>query len=128
MLVVQHNCRKAHAITIAALETGLALKAEIVCLQEPYIGVNSVTHGGYVILWPETGPKDKKRVMIAIQKDLLNRLIIEPKTDLINHPYALALDIWDIHHITRKKIRRTRLINIYDNIVNTGPENWLSTG
>jgi Endonuclease-reverse transcriptase len=35
---------------------------------------------------------------------------------------------WDIHHITRKKIRRTRLINVYDNIINIGPENWQNTG
>jgi hypothetical protein len=123
MLVVQHNCRKAHAIIIAALETGLALKAEIVCLQEPYIGINNITHGGYTILWPETGLKDKKRVLIIIRKDLQNNLIIELRTNLINHPYALALDIWDIHYIIRKKIRRTRLINVYDNIINIGPEN-----
>jgi hypothetical protein len=70
MLVVQHNCRKTHAIIIAVLETGLALKAEIVCLQEPYIGINNVAYGGYTILWPETGPRDKKRVLIAIRKDL----------------------------------------------------------
>jgi hypothetical protein len=70
MLVVQYNCRKAHAIIIAVLETGLALKAEIVCLQEPYIKINNVTHGDYTILWPETGPRNKKRVLIIIRKDL----------------------------------------------------------
>ena len=93
MLVIQHNCRKAYAITIAVLETGLALKAEIVCLQEPYIGVNNITHGGYIILWPEIGIREKKRVAIAIRKDLLNSLIIEPRTDLINYLYALALNV-----------------------------------
>jgi hypothetical protein len=70
MLVVQHNYRKTYAITIAALETGLALKAEIMCLQEPYIGINNITHGGYTILWPETEPKNKKKVLIIIRKDL----------------------------------------------------------
>jgi hypothetical protein len=58
--MVQHNYRKAHAIIIAVLETGLALKAEIVCLQKPYIEINNVTHGGYTILWPETEPRNKK--------------------------------------------------------------------
>ena len=91
--MVQHNYRKTHAIIIAALETGLALKTEIVCLQEPYIGINNITYGGYIILWPETGLRDKKRVLIIIRKDLQNNLIIEPRTDLINYPYALALDI-----------------------------------
>jgi hypothetical protein len=126
--VVQYNCRKTHAIIIAVLETELTLKTEIVCLQKPYIGINNIAHGGYTILWPETGPRDKKRVVITIRKDLQNSLIIEPRTDLINYLYALALDIWDIHHITRKKIRRTRLINMYNNIINIGPENWQNTG
>jgi hypothetical protein len=91
--VVQHNCRKTYAIIIAVLETGLALKTEIMCLQEPYIEINNITHGGYTILWPETESKDKKRVLIIIRKDLQNNLIIEPRTDLINYLYALALDI-----------------------------------
>jgi hypothetical protein len=124
MLMVQYNYRKTHAIIIAVLETGLALKKEIVCLQEPYIGINNIAHGGYTILWPETGPRNKKRVLIAIRKDLQNNLIIELRTDLINYLYALALDIWDIHYITRKKIRRTRLINVYNNIIKIRPENW----
>jgi hypothetical protein len=98
------------------------------CLQEPYIGINNITYGGYINLWPETEPRDKKRVLIIIRKDLQNNLIIELRTDLINYPYTLTLDIWDIYHIIRKKIRRTRLINVYNNIINIGPENWLNAG
>jgi hypothetical protein len=64
-----------------------------VCLQEPYIEINNIAHGGYTILWPETGLRDKKRVLITIRKDLQNNLIIEPRTHLINYPYALTLDI-----------------------------------
>jgi hypothetical protein len=63
------------------------------CLQKPYIEINNVTHGGFTILWPETEPRDKKRVLIIIRKDLQNNLIIELRTDLINHSYALILDI-----------------------------------
>jgi hypothetical protein len=43
------------------------------------------------------------------------QLIIETRTDLINYPYALVLDIWDIQPITKPKKRRIRLNNIYDN-------------
>jgi len=93
MLVIQHNCRKAHAITIAALETGLALNAAIVCLQEPYIGQNYISHPGYILYWPEKGDQKDKRVATAIKRDLIAKIIIEARTDLINHPYALALDI-----------------------------------
>ena len=43
------------------------------------------------------------------------QVIIEARTDLINHPYALVLDIWDIQPVTKTKKRQTRLINVYDN-------------
>jgi hypothetical protein len=52
MLVIQHNCRRAYAITIAALEAGLERQAGIICLQEPYIE-REFRHGGYLIYWPE---------------------------------------------------------------------------
>jgi hypothetical protein len=68
--MIQHNCRKTYAIIIAVLETGLALKTEIMCLQEPYIEINNITYGGYIILWPETELKNKKRVFIIIRKNL----------------------------------------------------------
>jgi hypothetical protein len=48
------------------------------------------------------------------------QLIIEARTDLINHPYALVLDIWDLQPNIKTKKRRTRLINIYDNRIGLG--------
>jgi hypothetical protein len=116
MLVVQHNCRKAYAITIAALETSLALNAAIICLQEPYIGSkNYISHSGYVLYWPEKRELKDKRVATAIRRDLTAKIIIEARTNLVNHPYALVLDIWDTHRKSKTKMRRTRLVNTYDN-------------
>jgi hypothetical protein len=121
MLVIQHNCRKAYAITIAALEAGLERNAAFICLQEPYIGRNqNISHPGYTLFWPEAGVLQDKRVTIAVRRDLMAQLIVEARTDLIDHPYALALDIWDLHRDTRAKKRRTRLINIYDNKIGLG--------
>jgi hypothetical protein len=40
---------------------------------------------------------------------------MEVRSDLVNHPYVLALDIWDLYSYSQKKARRTRLINYYDN-------------
>jgi hypothetical protein len=48
--MIQYNYRKTYVITIAALETELALKAEIICLQKPYIEINNIIYGGYIIL------------------------------------------------------------------------------
>jgi Endonuclease-reverse transcriptase len=115
MLVIQHNCRQLYPITIAAFETGLALNAAFICLQEPYIGVHSFSHPGYEIKWPEKGENKEKRVLIAIRKDLLTKVITEARSDLVNHSYVIALDIWDLQLDTQKKARRTRLINCYDN-------------
>jgi len=94
MLVIQHNCRKAYAITIAALEAGLERNAALICLQEPYIGQKqTISHPGYTLYWPEAGELKDKRVTIAVRRDLMTQTIIESRTDIIDHPYALALDI-----------------------------------
>ena len=72
---------------IAALETGLARKVGIIYLQEPYIGIRNISYPGYTIYWPEGEKRSEKRVAIAIKKDLLSQMVIEARTDLINHPY-----------------------------------------
>jgi len=95
MRVIQHNCRKTYAVTIAALEAGLDLQVEIVCLQEPYID-GDFRHGAYAIYWPEKGERRDKRVAIAVRRDLLNRLSLDLQTDLVNHPYIMAMDVWDL--------------------------------
>jgi hypothetical protein len=46
MRILQHNCRKTYAVTIAALEAGLELGVSLACLQEPYID-REFRHGGY---------------------------------------------------------------------------------
>jgi hypothetical protein len=91
--VIQHNCRRAYAITIAALEAGLQRQADIVCLQEPYIK-REFQHSAYLIYWPEREEKHKHhKVLITIQKDLMASKTIKARTDLINHLYILALNI-----------------------------------
>jgi hypothetical protein len=120
MLIIQHNCRKASAITIAALETGIKRNAAFICLQEPYVGQIPISHPGYTLYWPETGKQNEKRVSIAVKRDIMAQIIIEARTDLINHPYTLVLDIWDIQPVIKTKKRRTRLINVYDNRIGLG--------
>jgi hypothetical protein len=55
--------------------------------------VYSFSHPGYKIKWPEKGENKEKRVLIAIRKDLLTKVITEARLDLVNHPYVLVLDI-----------------------------------
>jgi hypothetical protein len=94
MLVLQHNCRWTYAVTIAALELGLQLGVSLACIQEPYID-RDFSHPGYLFYWPEWVRK-ACRVMIAVQRDLLDQLIIEARMDLINHPYILTIDVWEL--------------------------------
>lgn len=112
--ILQHNCRKTYAVTIAALEAGLHLQLGVgqVCLQEPCIG-KEFRHGGYQIYWPEAGAQRN-----PIRRGLFNQMVEETTTDLINHPYIMALDIWELG-LAKEKTGRTCVINWYDN--------WLGT-
>ena len=55
------------------------------------------------------------QVLIAIRKDILNKVIIENRTDLVSHPYYIALDIKKLNQVSRKYSRKTQIVNLYDN-------------
>ena len=61
------------------------------------MGIYSFSHPGYEIKWPEKGKNHEKRVLTIVKKDLLTKIIIESRSDLVNHPYFLALDVWELH-------------------------------
>ena len=116
MLVIQQNCGKGYECTISALEAGLGLEASIVCIQEPFLGNRSLAHAGYNLYWPSgTDNRKNMRVMIAVRKDIPNTIIVENRTDLISHPYCICLDIKEIDEQTERRLRKTRVINLYDN-------------
>lgn len=48
-----------------------------------------------------------------------NRLIVEVGTDIIDHPYIQAVDICELEERRRKKKRRTNIVNVYDNRLQT---------
>ncbi|KAL1581734.1 hypothetical protein WHR41_09562, partial [Cladosporium halotolerans] len=112
MIVLQHNCNGTLVPMMAALEAALERKAEVVCLQEPYVArKNDVSHPGFQIRWPEC-EKGETRVALAIRNDVLDRYVFEERTDLVSSPYVQCLDVWETQR--RRKVRRTRLINIYN--------------
>ena len=76
MRLLQHNCRKTYAVTVAALEAGLELGVGLACLQEPYIDTE-FRHGGYQIYWPESGSRRDRRVVVVIWWDLASKVIVE---------------------------------------------------
>lgn len=121
MLVVQQNCGKGYECTISALEAGLGLNASVVCIQEPFLGNRSLAHAGFNLYWP-SGTADRKdmRVMIAVRKDILSRVVVENRTGLVSHPYCVVLDIRELDPQSRKCLRRTRVVNLYDNKIGKG--------
>ena len=121
MLVVQQNCGKGYECTISALEAGLSLNAAVVCIQEPFLGNRSISHSGFNFYWPSgTSSRKDMRVLVAVRKDILNKVIIENRTDLVSHPYCIVLDIKELHPSFGKQSRRTRVVNLYDNKIGEG--------
>jgi hypothetical protein len=115
MIVLQHNCNGTAVSTIAALEAAIERGASVVCLQEPYVGKKrNISHPGFQIRWPECEEKEKRhtRVALAIRNDVLEHYVFEERTDLVSNAYVQCLDVWETRQ--RIKVRRTRLINIYN--------------
>ncbi|KAI7704569.1 hypothetical protein KC353_g13409 [Hortaea werneckii] len=112
MIVLQHNCNGTAVSTVAALEAAIERGAEVACLQEPYVGKrHTISHPGFQIRWPECA-KQEIRVALALRNDALDCYVFEERTDLVESPYVQCLDVWETMH--RKKVRRTRVINVYN--------------
>jgi hypothetical protein len=112
MIVTQHNCNGTAVSMIAALEAAIERGAEVACLQEPYVGKKYViSHPGFQIRWPECAKRDT-RVALAIRNDALDRYVFEERTDLVDNPHVQCMDVWETTN--RRKLRKTRLINIYN--------------
>ncbi|KAJ5547480.1 hypothetical protein N7513_003554 [Penicillium frequentans] len=95
MCILQHNCRKTYAITIAAFEAGLELGATVVCLQEPYVAKNSDTRD-IRVTGPKRGAQSNRRVAVAIRRGLYTQLMVEARTDLVDHFYIMVIGVWDL--------------------------------
>lgn len=52
---------------------------------------------------------------IGIGVKIRNRIIVEARTDIINHLNIQALDVWKLEERGRMKKRRIKIVNVYDN-------------
>lgn len=117
-------CGKGYESTISALEAGLGLNAGVVCIQEQFLGNKDLSHVGFNLYWP-SGVHNRKdnRVLVAVRKDILNKIIVKNQTDLVSHPYCMALDITEFGSLLSGRKRKTRIINVYDNKIGEG-QRW----
>ena len=101
--VFQHNCARSYEWTIAALETGVERRADIVCLQEPprERGGIGISHSAYEI-------RKRKRVWTAIPRG--SGLVVDERTDLSRgaNEDVIANDV------RMRGERITRIVNVYD--------------
>lgn len=119
MLVIQHNYGQGYKNTVMALETALSVEAGIVIVQELFIGNREISHIGFNFYWPQ-GEKKNIRVMTAVRKDLIDKIMIDHRTNLVNHLYFMLLEIWELDPRSKRPGRKTRVVNIYDNQVGRG--------
>lgn len=120
MLIVQHNCGRGYESTITTLETALSIGAGIVMLQEPFIGSREICHSAFNFYWPQTGQRNEMRVMTTIKKDVMNKAVIDHRTDLVNHPYFMVFEMREIDLRSKKPGKKTRIVNVYNNRVGQG--------
>lgn len=116
MLVVQHNCGQGYESTVLALETALSIGAGIVMLQQPFIGTWEINHMAFNLYWSQAGRKEI-RFMTVVRKELTDKIVVEHRTDLINHPYVMLLEIRELDPRSKKPARKTQIVNVYDHRV-----------
>lgn len=54
---------------------------------------------------------------MTVRKNILYKIIINNQKNLANYLYCSILDIKELHSLSRKNLRKTRIINLYDNKV-----------
>ncbi len=98
-----------------ALEIALNVGTGIIILQKPFIGNRELSHSIFNLYWPQRD-RTAIRIMTAVRRDLVNKIIVEHKTDLVNHPYFMLLEIRDLN-LSKKPRKKTRVLNVYNNRV-----------
>lgn len=93
MRIVQHNCQRNYAVCRATFQVGVDIGAEILCLQEPYLGGKGMAHPAYEFRFGYKSEYRQERVAIGVKKDLGVRIIVEYRSDLIEHSYIQVIGI-----------------------------------
>lgn len=116
MLVVQQNCGKSYECTLMTLKAGLGLNAELICIQKLFLGKRSISHPRFNLYWPP-GIKNWKdmQVLIVVRKDVLSKVVVKNWTDVVSYLYCIVVDIREPYPQARKKFRKTKMVNLYDN-------------
>lgn len=58
--------------------------------------------------------------MIVVRKNLVDKILVDHKTDLVKHPYFILLEIYELDLRSKKLGKKTQIVNVYDNRIGTG--------
>ena len=119
MRLIQLNCQHNYAVCQATFQVGVEIEADFICLQEPYVGMRGMSHPAYDFVMGNAGETRQQRVAFGIKKDIRANVIVETRSDLVDHPYIQIIDIWELD-LCGNKSRKTRIINLYDDWVGDG--------
>lgn len=75
-----------------ALKIALSIKARIIILQELFISNWELVYSIFNFYWPQRD-RIAIRIIIIIKKNLLNKIVVEHRLDLVNYPYFIFLEI-----------------------------------
>ncbi|POS82856.1 hypothetical protein EPUL_005389, partial [Erysiphe pulchra] len=72
-------------------------------LQEPYLSEKGMVHPAYDLRFSDAGETQQQRVAVGVKKDIRGRIIVESRSDLIEHPYIQVLDVWELDVQKKRK-------------------------
>lgn len=58
--------------------------------------------------------------MTAVRKNLTDKIVVDHRTDLINHPYFMLLEIRELDPQSKRPGSKTQVVNVYDDRVGKG--------
>ena len=58
--------------------------------------------------------------MMAVRKDLRDKIMVDHRTNLIHHPYFMLLEICELDLESKKHGKKIQVVNIYNNEVERG--------
>lgn len=54
------------------------------------------------------------QVLVAVRKNIFNKVIIDNQTDLVSYLYCLVLNIQKLYIFLKKVLTKTRIVNLYN--------------
>lgn len=87
----------------------------IVYIQKPFSRNQNISHFKFNLYWPfGTNHQKNIRVLTAVKKNIIMRVIVENQTGLICDFYYTVLDIKEFYLQSKKFLQKTIIVNLYD--------------